>query len=91
MVVRIPLEDVILVRIQVPQQMKLGKYQHSKTKKFYNVIGIAKHSETLEEFVVYEALYDNPKSKLWVRPITMFLEKVEIKGKKVPRYKFIEK
>ena len=44
--------------------MKFGIYQHSKTGKMYKVIGIAKHSETLEEFVVYEALYANPKSKL---------------------------
>ncbi|HKC05019.1 MAG TPA: DUF1653 domain-containing protein [Patescibacteria group bacterium] len=69
--------------------MKLGKYQHSKTGNFYNVIGVAKHSETLEELVVYEALYENPQGKLWVRPLKMFLEKVEINGKIVPRFKFI--
>ena len=69
--------------------MKLGKYQHSKTGKFYKVIGVAKHSETLEDLVVYEALYDNPTSKLWVRPMKTFLEKVVIDGKKVPRFKFI--
>ena len=71
--------------------MKLGKYRHSKTGKFYNVIGIAKHSETLEELVVYECLYKNPTSKLWVRPMKMFLEKVEINGRKVPRFKFVNK
>ncbi len=70
--------------------MKLGKYQHSKTGNFYKVIGIAKHSETLEEFVVYKTLYKNPKSKLWVRPINMFLEKVKINGKRVPRFKAVE-
>ena len=70
--------------------MKLGKYQHSKTGNYYRVIGIAKNSETLEEFVVYEALYENPTSKLWVRPIKIFLEKVEVDGKKVPRFQFIE-
>ena len=69
--------------------MKLGKYQHSKTGNYYRVIGVARHSETLEEYVVYEALYNNPKSKLWVRPIKMFLEKVTLKGKKVPRFKFV--
>lgn len=69
--------------------MKLGKYQHSKNQKFYNVIGVATHSETLEELVIYVALYDNPVSKLWVRPKKMFLEKVELNGKKVPRFKFI--
>lgn len=68
--------------------MKLGKYQHSKTGNFYKVIGVAKHSETLEDLVIYEALYENPKSKLWVRPIKSFLEEVEINGKKLPRFKF---
>lgn len=69
--------------------MKLGTYQHSKTGNLYKVIGIAKHSESLEEFVVYEALYNNPKGKLWVRPLKMFLETVTINGEKVPRFKFI--
>jgi len=73
------------------QLMKLGKYKHSKTGNFYRVIGVAKHSETLEELVVYEALYDNPTSKFWVRPIKTFLEKVEINGKKLPRFKFVGK
>lgn len=71
-------------------KLKIGKYQHSKTGNFYKVISLAKHSETLEDLVVYECLYDNPKSKLWVRPLKMFLEEVEIDGKKVPRFKFVE-
>ena len=70
--------------------MKLGKYQHSKTGDYYRVLGVAKNSETLEEFVVYEALYENPTSKLWIRPIKMFLEKVEINGRKVSRFQYIE-
>jgi len=69
--------------------MKLGKYQHYKGN-FYLVLGIAKHSETLEDLVVYETLYNNPKSKLWVRPLAMFQEEVKINGKKVKRFKFIE-
>jgi len=69
--------------------MKLGRYQHSKSGKFYNVIGVAKNSETLEVMVVYECLYDNPDGKLWVRPLKMFTEKVELNGKSVPRFKFI--
>lgn len=70
--------------------VKTGIYKHSKTGNLYRVIGIAKHSETLEDLVVYECLYDNPKSKTWVRPLQMFLEKVEIDGKLVPRFKFIK-
>jgi len=66
---------------------KLGKYRHFKGKK-YQVIGVAKHSETLEEFVVYKQLYGN--NSLWVRPMKMFLEKVEVNGEEVPRFKFIK-
>jgi len=69
--------------------MKPGKYQHYKGN-FYNIIGAAKHSETLEELVVYEALYDNQESKLWVRPKKMFLEEIIVNGKKAPRFKYIK-
>jgi len=72
------------------QKLKLGKYQHSKTKNFYKVLGVAKHSETLEDLVIYECLYDNPRSKIWVRPMKMFLEAVIIEGKKMPRFAYIE-
>ena len=72
------------------EYMKLGKYLHSKTGNYYRVLAVAKHSETLEELVVYECLYDNPRSKIWVRPKKMFLEKVVLNGKKVPRFQFIE-
>ena len=71
--------------------LKLGKYQHYKGK-FYKVIGVARHSETLEEFVVYRALYDSEKfgkNALWIRPKKMFLEKVTLHKEKVPRFKFI--
>lgn len=66
--------------------LKLGKYRHYKGKD-YEVIGLAKHSETLEELAVY---YDD-KRDLWVRPLKMFTEDVEIEGKKVPRFKYIGK
>lgn len=71
--------------------MKLGIYLHSKTGNHYRVIGVAKNSETLEEFVVYEALYHNPAGKLWVRPKKMFTENVIINGNEVPRFKLIKK
>jgi cyclomaltodextrinase / maltogenic alpha-amylase / neopullulanase len=66
--------------------LKLGKYKHYKGKE-YEVIGIAKHSETLEELVVYRALYGS--NDLWVRPIGMFIEDVEVDGKKVVRFQYI--
>lgn len=70
-------------------KIKIGKYQHYKGN-FYKVIDVARHSETLEYLVVYECLYDNPDGRLWVRPLGMFLEEVEVNGKKMPRFKFIE-
>jgi len=69
------------------EKIQLGKYEHCKGK-HYEVIGVAKHSETLEELVVYHALYG--ENGLWVRPLKMFLETVEIEGKKIPRFKFVE-
>lgn len=65
-------------------------YQHFKGKS-YRVIGIGKHSETLEDVVIYEALYDNPLGRLWCRPISMWSELVEYQGQKVPRFKFLFK
>lgn len=55
------------------------------------VLGVAKHSETLEDLVVYDHMGTNELSDLWVRPIEMFLEKVEIDGVYVPRFTYIEK
>jgi hypothetical protein len=71
------------------EEVKPGKYQHYKGN-FYQVIGIALHSETLEELVIYRALYDSPefgKNAIWARPKKMFLETIEVNGKKVPRFK----
>jgi cyclomaltodextrinase len=67
-------------------QIRLGKYRHFKGNE-YRVIGIAKHSETLEEMVVYQALYG--EYGLWVRPLSMFLETVERDGKSVQRFTYI--
>lgn len=70
--------------------MKKGEiYKHFKTGNLYKILEIAKDSETLEDFVVYEAQYENPVSKNWIRPMKMFLEEVEWpKGSdiKVPRF-----
>jgi hypothetical protein len=70
--------------------MKTGIYKHSKTGNLYKIHFVAKHSETLEGLVVYETLYDNPRSKYWVRPLAMFEEMVTIDGKQVPRFQFIK-
>lgn len=69
-------------------EIKLGKYRHYKGKD-YEVFGVARHSETLEEFVVYRTLYG--KYDLWVRPIKMFKEKVVVEGKNKPRFKYVGK
>ncbi|HSW47628.1 MAG TPA: DUF1653 domain-containing protein [Candidatus Saccharimonadales bacterium] len=72
--------------------MKFGKYKHYKGK-CYEVIAVAVHTETREELVVYKQLYSSPgfpKNSVWVRPQKMFLEKVEIDGKRVQRFEYIE-
>lgn len=69
-------------------EVKPGKYRHYKGKE-YRVLGVAKHSETLEDLVIYETLYENKTSRLWVRPVKIFLESVEVDGKIVPRFKHL--
>ena len=69
-------------------KVKNGIYQHYKGNK-YEVIGVAKNSETFESFVVYRALYDNKVSKLWIRQVDLFTDKVEVDGESVDRYKYI--
>lgn len=71
----------------VNNMIKLGKYKHYKGGE-YEIIGIAKHSETLEELVVYRALYG--EHQIWVRPLGMFLGEVEIDGKIIPRFSPID-
>ncbi len=67
-----------------------GIYKHSKKGNQYKVHFVAKHSETLEDFVVYESLYENETSKFWVRPLSMFEEIVEVEGQKVPRFVLVK-
>ena len=64
-----------------------GKYRHFKGNE-YEVLGTAKHSETQEELVVYRALYG--ERGLWVRPLTMFLERVQHDGDLRQRFQLIE-
>lgn len=56
-----------------------GVYQHYKGKN-YIVRDLARHSETMEWLVVYECLYENPESKIWVRPLSLFLQKFKYIG-----------
>ena len=67
--------------------IKLGKYRHFKGNE-YEVIGVAKHSETLEEMVIYRALYGD--GGYWVRPASMWNEEVTRDGKTFPRFRLIE-
>ncbi len=60
-----------------------GRYRHYKGN-FYQVIGVARHSETGEKLVVYRCLYGD--RSLWVRPIEMFMESVIVDGREVPRF-----
>lgn len=70
--------------------IKLGIYKHYKGN-LYKVIGTGRHSETLEEFVVYMALYENEfgKNSIWLRPKSMFLEEIEFNGNKMLRFTYI--
>ncbi len=63
-------------------------YQHYKGKQ-YRVIGIGRDSETLNEVVLYESLYENPMGRLWSRPLEMWSELVEVNGEQVPRFKLL--
>jgi hypothetical protein len=63
-----------------------GLYRHYKGQE-YQVVDVARHSETQEWVVVYRCLYDD--YSLWVRPYDMFVETVDIEGKEVPRFAFV--
>ena len=66
------------------EEIRIGKYRHFKGNE-YRVLGMARHSETLEEMVVYRALYGD--GGLWVRPAKMFFEKVTRDGVTQPRFR----
>ena len=68
------------------EEIKLGRYRHFKGNE-YRVIGIAKHSESLEEMVIYQALYG--EGGVWVRPASMWNETVERDGKTFKRFTYI--
>ena len=68
-------------------EIKLGRYRHFKGME-YEVLCVARHSETNEDMVVYRALYG--EGTVWVRPAAMFLETVCKEGKEFPRFAYIE-
>lgn len=68
-------------------EIKQGKYRHFKGNE-YEVLYIAKNSETLEDMVVYRALYG--AGEVWVRPASMWNEEIVRDGKRVKRFTFIE-
>ncbi len=72
--------------VKVMQEIKIGKYRHFKGNE-YEVLCVAKHSETQEEMVVYKALYGD--GGVWVRPACMWNEKVERDGKIFQRFTYI--
>ena len=67
--------------------LRCGRYRHYKGN-HYVVLGVASHSETLEKLVVYRADYGD--QGLWVRPLAMFLETVEISGEPKARFEFLD-
>jgi hypothetical protein len=70
--------------------LKLGRYRHFKdASKEYECLGIARHSETLEELVVYKALYGDGDT--WVRPLLSFLSEVDTPEGRRPRFEFLGK
>lgn len=68
-------------------EIKLGRYRHFKGNE-YNVLYVAKHSETLELMVVYQALYGD--GGIWVRPASMWNEEVEVDGVIYKRFEYID-
>ncbi|MFA6918567.1 MAG: DUF1653 domain-containing protein [Patescibacteria group bacterium] len=67
--------------------LKLGIYEHYKGGR-YRVIGVAFHSETLQEMVIYQAQYG--EHNYWARPLDEFFDEVEYLGRRSPRFKYVE-
>lgn len=65
--------------------IETGLYRHYKGA-VYEVTGWARHSETLEIFIVYKATYQPDGENLWVRPLKMFIETVQINGQEIKRF-----
>ena len=68
--------------------IETGIYRHFKGNN-YQVLGIVRHSETDERLVLYRPLYGEATDELWVRPLQMFLESVQVEGREIPRFTLI--
>lgn len=80
-------QDTLLCLSLKAKSIAVGNiYEHYKGLR-YKILGVARHSETLEELIVYQALYG--ESDIWVRPLAMFLENVVINGQSQPRFKLV--
>ena len=80
---------LLVFQAMVNTIVKDGIYRHYKGQQ-YRAIDIVRHSETLEELVFYECLYENKLGQFWVRPKAMWFEELEIGGKKVRRFELIQ-
>jgi cyclomaltodextrinase / maltogenic alpha-amylase / neopullulanase len=72
--------------VDVASNLRKGVYRHFKGN-LYELVEQAIHSETLEEYVVYRALYG--ERGIWVRPLSMFIEQIERDGRSIPRFEFV--
>lgn len=86
-------KDEIMENIGIGEEVPKGVYRHYKGKE-YEVLGVAKHCDTLEDMVVYKALYRDlklGKNPMFVRPKNDFLDEVELDdGEVVPRFEYID-
>lgn len=82
---------VILIVNTMQNELKQGSYRHYSGKE-YELVGVGKHSETHETMVVYRALYESERfgnNALWVRPLELFTDTVEIDGKEMSRFTYL--
>lgn len=87
----IPQSNALQPQSSTGNTIKLGTYKHYKGD-YYKVLGVARHSETLEEMVVYQGMHYSSEfgnGPFWVRPASMFIETIEYKGAMLPRFEFV--
>ncbi len=81
-------QEVLTAFSPLAKSIEVGSlYEHYKGMR-YKILGVGRHSETLEELVIYQALYG--EGDVWVRPLAMFLEEITIKGQLRPRFERVQ-